>query len=780
MKVLQPLELMHQRNVDSRYGWVACFVSVWLAGCGSDTTLLAGDLYRGDSPLAIVPQPLEEGTWSVAPDFQLDAVASGFQLPVGIAFVPQPGPDPDDPLFYVLELYGSIKTVRRSGVVSDYATGLLNFDPLGQFSGSGSHGLGGAAVDPANGDLYVTLTYSSTPGVASAVHHAAVERFTSADGGLTGVMRTRIASLAPEAVGPNRSISSLSFGLDGFLYVHMSDGAVAASARDLSQFRGKILRMNKSGAVSLRNPYYDTWDGISARDYVYASGLSNPVGGAWRISDRSYFFVERGPNVDRFARLTLGRSYGYDGSDTSMSDFALYNWNPATTVSSVAFVQREVFGGSGFPAEYQGLAYVTQSGPAAELGPGDAERKSITEWQIDTRGNLVEGARPIAYYTGEGPATVVAIAAGPDGLYFSDFYSDDLAAGPLARGASILRLRHSSDQAPVDCNVNGVPDQDDIGLGDDCNTNGIPDECDIASARSADCDASGLPDECEVPKRQVVDFSRGVESFTLNGGAEWVDGAIRLTPVTGGIGSALRTLPSSERLDGLRVQFDFRIGHGTGADGLSLVAFDAARFPETQLFGEDGVYEDLAVKLNTYDNGDGANNVQLLFGGQTLGTYAPSFSLRDGALHTARVLIDAGRVTVLVSSASGAFETAFEDLPLTGNVSFPIRLGFGARTGGFTDEHWVDNVELWRAAVNDRNDSGIPDVCECPSDVDDGTDTGTADGRTTVDDALYYIELHASGASAADLDDGSGDGSPDGVIDDDDLSYFFQRFQAGC
>ena len=100
--------------------------------------------------------------------FVVEEVAGNFQLPTNIAFVPNPGPNPNDPLFYVTELYGSIKVVTRNFSVSNYATGLLNFDPTGNFPGSGEQGLAGIVVDPASGDLFVTRVTSSTPGVESA------------------------------------------------------------------------------------------------------------------------------------------------------------------------------------------------------------------------------------------------------------------------------------------------------------------------------------------------------------------------------------------------------------------------------------------------------------------------------------------------------------------------------------------------------------------------------------------------------------------------------------
>src|SRR4051812_11676187 len=62
-----------------------------------------------------------ENPWiAKQPGFVIQKFASNLQLPVNIAFVPDPGPNPGDPLLYVTELYGAIKVVTRDGSVSDY------------------------------------------------------------------------------------------------------------------------------------------------------------------------------------------------------------------------------------------------------------------------------------------------------------------------------------------------------------------------------------------------------------------------------------------------------------------------------------------------------------------------------------------------------------------------------------------------------------------------------------------------------------------------------------
>jgi hypothetical protein len=54
---------------------------------------------------------------------------------------------------------------------------------------------------------------------------------------------------------------------------------------------------------------------------------------------------------------------------------------------------------------------------------------------------LVSGPHPLIEYNGAGQATVVALAAGPDGLYFSDFYKDLDYTSPIDRSANILRIK---------------------------------------------------------------------------------------------------------------------------------------------------------------------------------------------------------------------------------------------------------------------------------------------------------------------------------------------------
>jgi glucose/arabinose dehydrogenase len=408
----------------------------------------AGDAFAADAIPAMAAAPdfttqvaAARIPWAVRqPGYRIEQFATGFQLPVNIAFLPGPGAGPDDPYFYVTELYGSVQTVTRGGDISEFATGLLNFDPTGGFPGSGEKGLTGIVVEPASGDVFVGAVEAVPP--TTDFHFPRVMRLHSTDGGRTSASQTTILDFPNEPVGPSHQISNLSIGPDGKLYVHIGDGLLTTPAQDLNSVRGKILRVNLDGSAPSDNPFYDAADGITATDLIFAYGFRNPFGGAWRAADGAHWEVENGPSIDRLAKVVAGRNYLWDGTDASMRNFAAYVWPASPAPVNIAFIQAWTFGGSGFPAEKADHAFVSESGPTYALGP-QGLGKRITEFVFDVTGNLISGPLPLIEYIGAGRATVTALAAGPDGLYFADLYKDFGAATPTDRGANVFRIRYT-------------------------------------------------------------------------------------------------------------------------------------------------------------------------------------------------------------------------------------------------------------------------------------------------------------------------------------------------
>src|SRR5262249_33892043 len=83
------------------------------------------------APAAPPPQTPAEpapggGPWIARQGYVVEPFTPGLRLPVDIAFLPTPGTAPTDILFYVTELYGSIKLVRNNGTATTFAIGLLD------------------------------------------------------------------------------------------------------------------------------------------------------------------------------------------------------------------------------------------------------------------------------------------------------------------------------------------------------------------------------------------------------------------------------------------------------------------------------------------------------------------------------------------------------------------------------------------------------------------------------------------------------------------------------
>jgi hypothetical protein len=160
----------------------------------------------------------------------------------------------------------------------------------------------------------------------------------------------------------------------------------------------------------------------------------------------------------------------------------------------MTFVQPETFAGSQFPASKQDHLFVTESGPTYASGP-QSNGKKLVEFVLDAEGDLVSGPTTIVEYRGTGQGSMVGLAAGPDGLYFTEMYEDSGANGPTGPGARIFRVRYVN-SIVGDYNIDGVANQGDYDtwrenygsnllLGADGNHNGVVDTADYVIWRKA-------------------------------------------------------------------------------------------------------------------------------------------------------------------------------------------------------------------------------------------------------------------------------------------------------
>ncbi|MEX2169248.1 MAG: PQQ-dependent sugar dehydrogenase [Pirellulales bacterium] len=439
-------------------------IDFWVSTNGSTYFGAAPQTTPDFSNLARLANDVAVPFVAMQPGYVVEEVSTDYRLPVNIAFVPNPGPNPDDPLYYVTELYGSIQVVTRDGTKHTFATGLLDYNPQGPISGSGEQGLTGIAVqrDAVNPEiyhLYVGMLWDNGAPAGGASHYPKVERIDSVAGGLSIATRTVLLNMQPETQGQSHQISNISIGPDGKLYVHNGDGFDASTAQNFDSFRGKILRMNLDGTAPSDNPFYNAANGINARDYVFAYGVRNPFGGAWRAADDKLYEVENGPSIDRLAQINRGVNYGWNGTNASMTTHAIYNWNPSHAPVNLTFIQQSTFAGSQFPADKMDHLYVSESGPTYAPG-AQANGKRIVEFVLDANGNHVSGPTTLVEYMSTGRSTVVGLAAGPDGLYFTELYEESGVTGPTAVGARVFRVRYVN-PLQGDYDIDGVVDQHD-------------------------------------------------------------------------------------------------------------------------------------------------------------------------------------------------------------------------------------------------------------------------------------------------------------------------------
>lgn len=400
------------------------------------------------SATRLVPSRLSP-QWSVRRGLEIERVATGLQYPVNLAFVQTPGDGPDSPRFYVAELNGVVRLVTNSGVVQTLATGLLNFKPA-LAKKSSETGLSGLATVPGSPDLI--LTRAALDEVSGLLYNQIVRLKLSADG--RQLEKTEVIRDLHEFTSTSNQIQQALIGPDGLLYVSVGDAENHQLSLDLGKFGGKLLRMTLAGDPCTDNPWYTEGLDEAPSQFVFAAGLRNVFDFDFDAAGRIYA-VDNGKNIDRFMNLLPGARYGWDGDYESTRLNALWTWGPVQNAAPVGIsILRTNTLGPGT----LGRCYVACYGRPGELGNGVG--KSLMEFLIDPKtGLLSEAPTEIVKYRGQRQATVLGLAEGPDGLYFTDFFGESDGT-PETSVASIWRLFHSEStlylESPPDLELAGL------------------------------------------------------------------------------------------------------------------------------------------------------------------------------------------------------------------------------------------------------------------------------------------------------------------------------------
>lgn len=204
-----------------------------------------------------------------------DLLVSGLDEVADIAVAP-------DGRIMVAERSGRLRVV--SGDTVSVALGPRNGDPASS-SSVPDGGIASLALDPAfarTGHLY-------------AIHIVGrsfrIVRYRLVDGRLIERM-----PLIRDVPASTDAFAALRFGPDGRLYVALDDGDDGAAATRLSEWNGKILRLNSDGS---------TPDDQPAASPVFWSGLKSPRGLDWTGEGGALWMAESGAdNVERVRAVT--------------------------------------------------------------------------------------------------------------------------------------------------------------------------------------------------------------------------------------------------------------------------------------------------------------------------------------------------------------------------------------------------------------------------------------------------------------------------------------------
>ena len=373
--------------------------------------------------------------WRLAPGFRMELLTDRLTLPVQLALAPHPGDDPGDPFMYVTELRGAIKAIARDGTTWTYAENVAYQPPelAPPSHGSGQLGTSGIAVDPVNGDLYVTTVYFDELGGQNKI-----VRLESDDGGRTSARQSDVLRMEGEITRPSHQIHGIIFGHDGKLYVAVGNGFFPERRQDDDAWGGKILRLNRDGTAPADNPYFDPERPDHPVSYQWATGLRNVFALAQRPGDDAIYAAMNGPQVDSLLRIEAGSNLGYDGTDESILTSGLWYFGPPGIVpTGTAFVL-----GGAFPRGFDGRLLIGSAGPDFVRGPTN-RGKEIWGFELTADGRRVERPTVFMNYVGTGHATISGLVYGPDGLYFAELFVDHVpgaAADAGAEGARIWRI----------------------------------------------------------------------------------------------------------------------------------------------------------------------------------------------------------------------------------------------------------------------------------------------------------------------------------------------------
>jgi len=401
-----PSRARHRTRFGTRSIWIAIAAALAIVSAARPARAQAQDAWKSD--------------WSVPEGFALDIHADGFSLPTSLAMVPNPGPNPKDPLYFVTELFGKIKVVTRDGTVMTFAENFFTVHPEPPPPSTwGEIGMAGIALDEKHGYVFVSFLYHDVNNVM----RNGLMRFTSKPT-VFGVKEEGHVSFnqlfQDETSWVNYQIGPMVVSGDT-LFVAVGDGGKPFNSQDLHYMTGKILRMTLDGAPLPDNPFTVDADPKKAQNFIWAYGFRNVFG--LSMVDGRLFASENGIQIDRFLEVRKGENYNWDGTDWSIGMNSAMVFGPTVGPVQLAWMPPA---SALWPAEYRARFYMAMS-------YGQNFTTGVASLGYDFEKSRMSGPpkKVLIYKLPPGGLDfsdtaiiqkVVGAAFGPDGLYVIPMY----------------------------------------------------------------------------------------------------------------------------------------------------------------------------------------------------------------------------------------------------------------------------------------------------------------------------------------------------------------------